>query len=159
MAPITESPQQLRKSRPVNVKLRAHRWTRVVHVYTSMICLLIVLFFSVTGLTLNHPTWTFGGKGSRSTISGTLPKDWRTGSTVDWLRTAEFLRAKHSLSRRSQPARSITCPNQVSPTRNPRRLPPLVAMAALEIVTTCAGFTLSTIDPACSIPTEMVPLP
>ena len=33
------------------------RW---IHVYTSMISLLIVLFFGLTGITLNHPKWTFG---------------------------------------------------------------------------------------------------
>lgn len=68
-----------------------------MHVYTSMVCLLLVLFFSVTGLTLNHPSWTLGGSGSRQTVSGTLPADFKSGDTVDWLRVAEFLRSSHGL--------------------------------------------------------------
>ncbi|MEO6123457.1 MAG: PepSY-associated TM helix domain-containing protein [Ilumatobacteraceae bacterium] len=36
------------------------RWVRWVHVDTSMISLLVVLFFGITGITLNHPDWTFG---------------------------------------------------------------------------------------------------
>ncbi len=43
-----------------HVKRETHRWARLIHVYTSMIALLVVLFFAVTGLTLNHPEWTFG---------------------------------------------------------------------------------------------------
>ena len=68
-----------------------------MHVYTSMICLLLVLFFSITGLTLNHPSWTLGGSGSRQSLAGTLPTDFKSGETVDWLRVAEFLRASHGL--------------------------------------------------------------
>ena len=78
-------------------KRTAHRWTRTVHVYTSMICFLVVLFFSVTGLTLNHPTWTLGKSETRTTTKGTLPAGWKTGGTVDWLRVAEYLRATHNL--------------------------------------------------------------
>ena len=34
------------------------RW---LHIYLSMFSLAVVLFFSVTGITLNHPDWFFGG--------------------------------------------------------------------------------------------------
>jgi uncharacterized protein len=78
-------------------KLAVHRWTRTIHVYTSMICFLVVLFFAATGLTLNHPTWTLGKSQTRATTRGTLPTDWRGGSTIDWLRVAEYLRATHGL--------------------------------------------------------------
>lgn len=33
------------------------RWWRWVHVYGSMVILTLLLFFSVTGITLNHPEW------------------------------------------------------------------------------------------------------
>ena len=49
------------------------RWVRWVHVYTSMISLLVVLFFGLTGITLNHPDWTFGGSATKDTHTGTLP--------------------------------------------------------------------------------------
>ena len=51
----------------------AQKWTRLIHVYTSMIAMLAVLFFSATGLTLNHPEWTLGLHGSTTKISGDLP--------------------------------------------------------------------------------------
>ncbi len=96
-----QRPSGSRDSRPKlakrSSKNSAHKWTRTIHVYTSMICFVVVLFFSATGLTLNHPTWTLGGNGSRSTVSGTLPADWKSGDTIDWLRTAEYLRATHGL--------------------------------------------------------------
>jgi hypothetical protein len=76
---------------------QGQKWMRLVHVYISMICLLIVLFFSITGVTLNHPTWTFGAGPSRSSVSGTLPATFRNGDTIDWLQVAEYLRSKHSL--------------------------------------------------------------
>jgi uncharacterized protein len=78
-------------------KRQAHSLTRIIHVYTSMVCFLVVLFFSVTGLTLNHPTWSLGSSGSRTSISGTFPSNWKSGTTIDWLRAAEFLRSKHAL--------------------------------------------------------------
>ncbi len=64
--------------------------------YTSMICLLVVLFFSVTGITLNHPDWVFGDEGSTTKIAGTLPPDWKeTDGKVNWFVVAEHLRAEH----------------------------------------------------------------
>lgn len=62
-----------------------------------MVCFLVVLFFSVTGLTLNHPTWTLGGNGSTAQAEGVLPADFKSGDAIDWLRVAEFLRKEHSL--------------------------------------------------------------
>ena len=50
------------------------KWSRIVHVYTSMFSLLIVLFFAITGVTLNHPNWTFGTKGNRVDTTGSLPQ-------------------------------------------------------------------------------------
>jgi hypothetical protein len=48
------------------------RW---VHIYLSMFGLAAVLFFSVTGLTLNHPDW-FGGKERRVSAQGRLDYKW-----------------------------------------------------------------------------------
>lgn len=33
------------------------RWVRLIHIYTSMLMLVIMLFFTATGLTLNHREW------------------------------------------------------------------------------------------------------
>jgi uncharacterized protein len=77
--------------------LRWHRWSRTVHVYTSMVCLLVTLFFAVTGITLNHPDWTFGGGSNRTSAEGVLPDTWRADDSIDWLRVAEYLRKEHAL--------------------------------------------------------------
>ncbi len=61
-----------------------------------MICLLLVLFFSVTGLTLNHPSW--GAKTSVSTAKGTMPANWKTGDTIDWLVVSEHLRSANGIT-------------------------------------------------------------
>jgi uncharacterized protein len=91
--PMTTGSSQRKRS----VKNKLHRWTRTIHVYTSLFFFVVVLFFAVTGLTLNHPSWVLGGNGSRETVKGVLPADWKSENTVDWLRTAEFLRSTHSL--------------------------------------------------------------
>ena len=66
------------------------KWSRLLHVYTSMISLVVVLFFAITGLTLNHPSW--GLKVSRTNTTGTLPAAWKEAETVDWLVVSEHLR-------------------------------------------------------------------
>lgn len=93
------------KPRPRTLKARTNATLRWLHVYTSMISLLIVLFFSLTGITLNHPDWTFGTVETRRELSGTLPSGWLRGETVDWLTVAEDLRAAHHLSGRVQDPR------------------------------------------------------
>ncbi len=65
--------------------------------YLSVFSMLVVLFFSATGVTLNHPEWTFGIKPRSHEVRGTLPAGWRTAKGVDWLRVAEYLRATHRL--------------------------------------------------------------
>jgi hypothetical protein len=75
-----------------------NRWFRWLHVYTSMVSLAVVLFFGVTGLTLNHPEWTFGDGVDRASYSGTLPADYRTGDVVDFLVVSEFVRDEHDVS-------------------------------------------------------------
>lgn len=50
------SPRSL--ARKLNLRFAALiRW---IHIYLSMISLAAILFFSVTGVTLNHPSWFFG---------------------------------------------------------------------------------------------------
>ena len=71
------------------------RW---LHIYTSLIGLASVLFFSVTGVTLNHPNWFFGEEGRRTESKGTIDPSWvraGTGSEVKKLEVVEFLRKAH----------------------------------------------------------------
>ena len=74
------------------------KWMRRLHMWTSMSSLLIVLFFSVTGLTLNHPTWTFGQDPVAASVSGTLPESTVHAGTVDFLVVSEYLRSAHGVS-------------------------------------------------------------
>lgn len=65
--------------------------------YTSMSCLIIVLFFAVTGITLNHPDWTFGLKDVSHKYEGVLPAGVISGDKVDWLKVVEQLRKDHPI--------------------------------------------------------------
>jgi uncharacterized protein len=74
------------------LKLRSHYWFRWLHVYSSMICFVVVLFFAITGITLNHPDWTFGDEANTSTYQGTLADGWNDNGSVDFLAISEFVR-------------------------------------------------------------------
>jgi hypothetical protein len=49
------------------------RW---LHIYLSMFGLATVLFFSVTGITLNHPNWVFGQVERRREAEGQVELKW-----------------------------------------------------------------------------------
>jgi uncharacterized protein len=89
-APRAERPKR-------RIKLRVHSGLRWVHIYISMISLLIVFFFAITGITLNHPDWLFGSSERITDVAGSLPASWRDGETVDWLRTVEHLRSEQGV--------------------------------------------------------------
>ncbi len=74
-------------------KRSTQKWSRIVHVYTSMAALLLVLFFGITGVTLNHPDWSIGSSVSTSTQSGTLPLEpVMSDGSVAYLSVSEFAR-------------------------------------------------------------------
>lgn len=78
------------KARPWRSRL--YTLSRTLHLYLSLLAFLTLLFFAVTGLTLNHPEWF--GEGAPRKLSGTLPgAPYLEGEAVDWLRLAEDLRA------------------------------------------------------------------
>jgi hypothetical protein len=65
-------------SRPLKRRLsiRFAKLMRWLHIYLSMFGLAVVLFFSVTGLTLNHPDW-FPLVGERTTeAEGKIRPEW-----------------------------------------------------------------------------------
>ena len=91
VAPEGASPRRRRTA-------ATNRWMRLLHVYTSMISLLVVLFFAITGLTLNHPSWTFGDQTERTTVTGTLPDGWqRADGTPEFLTISEYLRSEYDV--------------------------------------------------------------
>ena len=68
------------------------RWSRLVHVYSSMVALLLILFFGVTGLTLNHPEWTFGLDPTTSSTAGSLPDTTEINGSLDLLAISQYMR-------------------------------------------------------------------
>ena len=96
-----------RKRKPVRRFLASiSRW---VHIYLSMFGLGTILFFSITGLTLNHPDWFFDEtltqqSGQLSTewlqTAGNPPDDWDEydySHQIEKLAIVEYLRAEHRL--------------------------------------------------------------
>jgi uncharacterized protein len=78
---------------------RTAAFSRWLHLYLSMLCFLVVLFFSVTGLTLNHVEW-FDGKQVEKKFEGTLPVDWVNNadtSKIKKLEIVEFFRNKYGI--------------------------------------------------------------
>jgi hypothetical protein len=60
--------------RRLSIRLAAlMRW---LHIYLSMFGLAAVLFFSVTGITLNHPDWFFGETERRVQAKGRMDLKW-----------------------------------------------------------------------------------
>ncbi len=91
----SENKQTVRRARPL--KLRVHHVLRWLHIYLSMISLLIVLFFSLTGVTLNHPEWSFGTRETKREVEGKFPTNWKNAGGPDWFVVAEYLRTTYNL--------------------------------------------------------------
>ncbi len=80
-------------------KKRTAAISRWLHVYLSMISFIIVLFFSVTGITLNHAEW-FDGELVEKKFSGTVPVTWvNTADTalIKKLEIVELMRKQYGI--------------------------------------------------------------
>lgn len=97
-SPASDAAPLATRRAPVKRSRVVANWTRWLHVYTSMISLLVVLFFGITGITLNHPTWTFGDDPTTTTSTGTLPVGAvAADGTPDFLAISEYLRANYDV--------------------------------------------------------------
>lgn len=72
------------------------RW---LHVYSSMFGLVAILFFSVTGFSLNNPELVFADARSERTDKGRLEAGWVRPGTEDVARLeiVEYLRKEHGV--------------------------------------------------------------
>jgi hypothetical protein len=78
------------------------RW---LHIYLSMFGLAAVLFFSVTGITLNHPDWVFGQVERTRAAEGEVDVKWigrelgdsNNFAQVKKLEVVEHLRKTHTI--------------------------------------------------------------
>ena len=80
-------------------KRRIARYSRWLHVYVSMASFVVVFFFAVTGLTLNHTEW-FAGSERTTEVKGTLDAGWtKTADDKDVkkLEIVEHFRKAHGV--------------------------------------------------------------
>jgi hypothetical protein len=77
------------------LKRKLAKYARWLHIYVSMTSFAIVLFFAITGWTLNHPD-AFAGRERRTQAQGTLDAALvKPGAEPDKLRVVEALRSAH----------------------------------------------------------------
>jgi uncharacterized protein len=80
-------------------KKRTAALARWLHIYLSMVSFVIILFFAVTGLTLNHAEW-FDGKEQIKKFSGKVQLKWvkvKDTASIAKLEIVELLRHKHNI--------------------------------------------------------------
>ncbi|MBL8817025.1 MAG: PepSY-associated TM helix domain-containing protein [Planctomyces sp.] len=96
---VTRNPSEVPRSGR-RLSNRLHALIRWLHIYSSLLGFLTVLFFSVTGITLNHPDWFGTGHESVREASGQLPEQLLpvAPSEVDSLSVVEFLRSEHQIT-------------------------------------------------------------
>jgi len=74
-------------------------WTRWLHIYLSMFSFTSLLFFAVTGITLNHPDW-FIRNSKPQTFSSKVNSEWVKGNdtlSVNKLAVVEHLRNEYHI--------------------------------------------------------------
>jgi hypothetical protein len=71
-------------------KRRIAKYSRWLHVYVSMASFVVVFFFAVTGLTLNHTEW-FEGQERVLELHGTLDPAWTRTATEAGVRRLEIV--------------------------------------------------------------------
>jgi uncharacterized protein len=102
---LTSKPPARSLKRRLSIKFaKLMRW---LHIYLSMLSLAVVLFFSVTGITLNHPDWFWSTAESHRELEGEIRREWLSvsqpgaaadaASQVSKLEIVEQLRNAHAI--------------------------------------------------------------
>lgn len=103
ISPANETTAAAPRPRRRALSVRFAALARWLHIYASMLGLAAVLFFSVTGITLNHPSWFGGGTELRIEDEGRVPPELLRSDapgTVDGvakLEVVELLRREHGV--------------------------------------------------------------
>lgn len=95
----TEKNNTVKSKRQLVWERNIAQLSRWLHIYLSMISFAIVLFFAVTGLTLNHPDF-FAGELNSSAEKGKLDSNWvnKTDTAkIAKLEIVEHLRKTHGI--------------------------------------------------------------
>ncbi|MDB5022719.1 MAG: hypothetical protein JWP78_474 [Mucilaginibacter sp.] len=82
------------------LKKRIASISRWLHIYLSMVSFVIILFFAVTGLTLNHAEW-FEGKQQIKKYDGKVQLRWikvKDTAAIAKLEIVQFLKHKHQIN-------------------------------------------------------------
>ena len=79
-----------------HTRLLLKSWSRTLHIYLSLLGLVMVVFFALTGFFLNHPAWFDLENPSVRTTKGTVPAN--TLEEPDKLAIVEHLRAQFHVS-------------------------------------------------------------
>lgn len=102
-AETEDTPSQSSTSRSTGSTRNWRRQTsalaRWLHIYLSMVSFVIVLFFAITGLTLNHVDW-FGDQSVTAEYQGKVTPGWvnvTDTSAINKLAIVEQLRTSHSV--------------------------------------------------------------
>ncbi len=100
---VEHHPSRLRR-----LKIGVIGWLLWAHIYISMFSLAVVLFFSLTGITLNHPDWFLAGAERSASYTASLnprwvallvfPADGDPAEAVDKLAVVEHLRREHGIT-------------------------------------------------------------
>ncbi|RZA03980.1 MAG: peptidase [Sphingobacteriaceae bacterium] len=88
----------VKKAKPEWEK-RTASFSRWLHIYLSMFSFIIVLFFSITGITLNHAEW-FDGKQVEKNMEGKVPLAWVNStdtSKIKKLEIVELIRKNYNI--------------------------------------------------------------
>ena len=91
--------QQTSTNKKKVAKSQSATLVRWLHIYLSMVSFALVLFFAVTGLTLNHADW-FEDQSVTAEYTGKLAPAWVSGpdtASVQKLSVVEYLRSEHGL--------------------------------------------------------------
>ncbi len=97
--PHQRAPGALPQRRLLHWKRVLASWSRWLHTYLSMFSFMILLFFAVTGFTLNHAEW-FDNQRSTSQSQGAVDRSWmgsRGSKDVAKLEIVEYLRRVHGI--------------------------------------------------------------
>ncbi len=106
--PLTSKPPARPFKRRLSIRFaKLMRW---LHIYLSMFSLAVVLFFSLTGITLNHPDWFWSGAESTHEAEGEIKRAWlhiagghapaepaEPDRQVSKLEIVEYLRSTHAI--------------------------------------------------------------
>ncbi len=65
MPSATEPINARNSAAPGRLRIRLERWNRRLHYYVGLFLLFFLWLFAVTGLVLNHPTWSFAESWSK----------------------------------------------------------------------------------------------